>query len=89
LPVHHQIFCHNWFWPGGCPKVSASLLERYKPELFLSVLFHFVWELKIKRRVLRLDGTSARPQRKGAHWGMGGARTAGGEAVTGPVIIHW
>jgi len=42
------------------------------------VLFHFVWEKKIKRRVARLEGIPARPQRKGAHWGMGGARTAGG-----------
>jgi hypothetical protein len=41
-------------------------------------LFHFVWQTTIKRRVARLKGPPARPQRKGAHWGMGGARTAGG-----------
>jgi hypothetical protein len=44
----------------------------------LMVLFYFVWEIKIKRWVARLEGPSGRPQRKGTHWGMGGARTAGG-----------
>ncbi len=59
---------------GQIPCKIRSIVKRIE----LPVLFPFVWEIKIKRWVARLEGPHARPQRKGAHWGMGGARTTGG-----------